>query len=486
MATTTPSTKRRQEFGDYQTPVDLAGRICRLLVAIGVRPHSIIEPTCGKGHFLKAAERAFPSAQLMGLELQSQYADEASQHVRSANVVCGDFFSFDWTTQIQSMRRPRLVLGNPPWVTNSTQSRLNSHNVPVKSNAHGERGIDAITGKSNFDISQAIIQRCCEWFNDSGGWLAVLCKTTVARKVIQRLWSAECLTSSRMYKIDSHAHFSATVDACLLVVQLDPASRNSAAECQVFDDLESEAPSHSIGLRYNAIIANLADFDRYERLHAPHTIRWRSGIKHDCSAVMQLQPRDTHLVNGEGAIVEIEPDLVFPLLKSSDLAADELADPRYRVLVPQSRVGQPTDAIQHQFPRTWKYLQRNSSRLRARSSSIYRNKPPFSVFGIGKYSFAPWKVAVAGMYKRFRFHVVGPIAGKPVMLDDTCYFLGFEHREPATELCRELNATAAQTFLNSLTFWDEKRPVTAQRLSRLNLAELNKDLYDIWAGSLIT
>ena len=61
--------------------------------------------------------------------------------------------------------------------------------------------------------------------------------------------------------------------------------------------------------------------------------------------------------------------------------------------------------------------------LDGRGSSIYRSCPPFSIFGIGEYSFAPWKVAISGFYKRLSFVAVAPLDGKPAMLDDTCYFL---------------------------------------------------------------
>ncbi len=48
------ATKRRRiEYGDFQTPPDLAREICRVLRS--ERPKSLIEPTCGTGAFLSAA-----------------------------------------------------------------------------------------------------------------------------------------------------------------------------------------------------------------------------------------------------------------------------------------------------------------------------------------------------------------------------------------------------------------------------------------------
>ena len=46
---------------------------------------------------------------------------------------------------------------------------------------------------------------------------------------------------------------------------------------------------------------------------------WRSGIKHDCSPILELTIKDGVYYNGLGEIVDIEDDLIYPLLKSSDV-----------------------------------------------------------------------------------------------------------------------------------------------------------------------
>ena len=72
---------------------------------------------------------------------------------------------------------------------------------------------------------------------------------------------------------------------------------------------------------------------------SPYT--WRSGLKHDASEVMELNPASDHYVNGKGEPVRIEPNFVFPLLKSSDLGNGRLI-PRKFVIVPQKTTGQDT------------------------------------------------------------------------------------------------------------------------------------------------
>ena len=104
--------------------------------------------------------------------------------------------------------------------------------------------------------------------------------------------------------------------------------------------------------------------------------------------------------------------------------------------------------------------------MKKRGSSIYRNRPPFSVFGVGDYSFAPWKVAISGFYKKLEFVVLGPVKGRPVVLDDTSYFLPCQTKEQAEYLTTLLNSPAARSFYKALIFWDSKRPITADLLRR--------------------
>jgi hypothetical protein len=100
---------------------------------------------------------------------------------------------------------------------------------------------------------------------------------------------------------------------------------------------------------------------------------------------------------------------------------------------------------------------------------------PFALFGIGDYSFAPWKVAVSGLHRTPRFALVGPVDNKPVLFDDTCYFLPFEDETEARIVADVLNSAECNEFLESLTFTDSKRPITVELLQRLNILALAED-----------
>ncbi len=174
--------------------------------------------------------------------------------------------------------------------------------------------------------------------------------------------------------------------------------------------------------------------------------------------------------NGLGERVHIEDSFVYPLLKSSDVAHGR--SPRRWVIVPQSFVGEDTARLEKVAPRTWRYLCDHGDKLDARKSSIYQNKSRFAIFGIGPYSFAPWKVAISGFYKKLSFTLVGPQKGKPVFLDDTVYFLPAKDEAEARQLACVLNSERAYDFFSSCIFWDEKRPITAKILGRLDIAAL--------------
>ncbi|PYJ85214.1 MAG: hypothetical protein DME22_09960 [Verrucomicrobia bacterium] len=158
-------TKQRIEFGDFQTPLPLAREVCAKLKELGVEPSVVVEPTSGVGNFLRAAAEAFPNATLEGLEINEEHLRTASSELKEfldagrIRLRLQDFFVFDWDTYLSNLQGQLLMLGNPPWVTNSTVSGLKGSNLPEKQNFLGLRGFAAKTGKSNFDISEWMLIR---------------------------------------------------------------------------------------------------------------------------------------------------------------------------------------------------------------------------------------------------------------------------------------------------------------------------------------
>jgi len=315
------------------------------------------------------------------------------------------------------------------------------------------------------------------------GTIAMLCKTATARRFLRQAWrDGQPLGPVSLHRLDAKAHFGVAVDACLLVAAV---GTRGEPEALVFDRLQDPRPSCTMGLLGGHLVPDLPTYRRLRHFEGGCPQSWRSGIKHDCSPIMELRAGDRGTWRNQlDETVDIEQERVFPLLKCSDLAHGR-PDPARWVLVPQDRVGQDTRGLAISAPRTWKYLMSHQALLAARKSSIYGEQPPFSVFGVGGYSFAAWKVAVSAMHAVPKFVMVGPVQGRPVLLDDTSYFLSFDDEPAARLVSAILNSGPCLEFLNSLVFRDAKRPITVDVLRRLNLDALAQaaGLADAWARS---
>ncbi|MDY6781046.1 MAG: SAM-dependent methyltransferase [Cyanobacteriota bacterium] len=471
--------KTKIEYGDFQTPIDLAEKVCEKLASLGVNPDLIIEPTCGIGNFVDAASRIFQlTPKIIGVEINPLYV-QAIKNKKKLLCDCrisikqGNFFDLNWSALIDDACQNILILGNLPWVTNSQQGKIRGVNLPTKVNFQKHKGLDAITGKSNFDISEWMLIDLINRLQGRNGYLAILCKTAVARKILNHLRLKKLnLSFSAIYKIDTKKYFGTTVDAGLFFCDFSEKTRTYF--CSVFEDLETSS-FKQIGYYNETLVRDIRSLKKVSFLwDKKSNTKWRSGVKHDCSRVMQLCKVDNSLINGLGKVVDIEDNYVFPLLKGSDVAKGKVEQTDKYILVPQSRIGEPTEQIKKDAPKTWQYLIAHAEYLDSRKSKIYQNNPRFSVFGVGDYTFKPWKIAICGLYKKLDFRLVGEIENKSTIFDDTVYFISFDNEKLARTTFESLLSQPAIAFYSSLIFWDEKRPIKTGILNRLNLERLRE------------
>jgi hypothetical protein len=466
-------------FGDFQTPTVLAQLACTVIDP--AQPFkTIIEPTCGKGQFLTSALKHFSDYEkAIGIEINQQYLAETAtalvqQELERVKLEASCFFEYDWGSLLNQVTEPILMIGNPPWVTSATLGTLETSNTPKKSNFQNHKGINAITGNGNFDISEWMLLSLIARLNGKTGTLAMLCKTSVARKVLKYAWQQNYqLQACAIYGINAVEHFNANVDACFLVCNFEPNQHQK--ECFVYDSLLEKNLLTTLGLYQHKLVANVPNFIRYAYLEGKSSYTWRSGIKHDCASVMELTKKDAVFTNGLEETIELESTFVYPLLKSSDVY-NKVIEPTRWMIVPQTFIGESTEKLALVAPKTWHYLKQHESFLNKRRSSIYNNKPLFSVFGLGAYSFAPWKVCISGLYKHLKFMIVGSYNNQPIVVDDTVYFIPCYSKLEAERLYACLTSEPATQFLSSLIFWDAKRPITAHILNSLNIDKLLLEL----------
>ncbi|MCJ0893688.1 SAM-dependent methyltransferase [Rhodococcus sp. ARC_M5] len=455
------------EFGDFQTPIELARALVNTLPR--QRWTRILEPTCGVGNFLSVMAQSHPEAERVGIEVQPEYASSASQFGR---IVTASIFDFDLAGDVDwtSEPGPTLVIGNPPWVTNSQLSALDSINRPSRANTKNARGIDAITGSSNFDIAEFIWIKLVTEFSDRPVTVAMICKTQVARNVLLHCARHSLpVTSSSLRMIDAKKWFDAGVDACWFTVELGPGRTDYTAH--TYPRVDASQPDNRIGVVDGQLVANVEAYRRSKQFDGASPRTWRQGIKHDATAVMEL------IENGGpqtklGSSVSIEPDYLFPLFKCTDVYRDKLNSVSRWMIVPQSHTGDDTAQLADSAPKLWKYLTDNAAVLDGRKSSIYRRRARFCIFGVGPYTFAPYKIAISGFHKIPQFRMVGPYDGTPAVFDDATYLLPFE--DPASCAVAHALLTGPETtdLIAALAFWDSKRPVTKKLLQRIDLSAI--------------
>ncbi len=433
-------------------------------------PVTVVEPTCGVGAFLVAARSRFDGAALRGYEVNDAYVDAARLSLgASASVTRADFFSVDWRRELASLRDPILVVGNPPWVTAAGLGALGAKNLPAERDARGLKGLDARTGRSNFDVSEAMLLRLVEALAGRDATVAVLCKSSVARRLVERASRGAPIAPLGMWRVNARAHFAAAVDACLFA--FETRLLEGVLAVPVFASLDAREACQHLGVIDGAAVSDVGAWRDTSHLAGSFTPEWRSGMKHDCAAVMELRAHGGRWRNGAGEEVEVEDAVRFPLLKGTEVSRGVSA-PTRAVIVTQRRLGDDTARLEREAPEAWRYLTAHRGAFEARRSSIYRSQPPFAVFGVGDYSFAPWKVAISGLHKRLSFTLVAPHEGRPVMLDDTCYFAPFEREEAAREAHSALSSEAARAFFEARVHWDAKRPIHKSLLQSLDLARL--------------
>lgn len=211
---------------------------------------------------------------------------------------------------------------------------------------------------------------------------------------------------------------------------------------------------------------------------ASEWVQGRKGITTDLNGIYFVRILD---VNESTGIVEIETrpeagkhnigpkrtfwieaDMLYPLLKgASDFNAFDLAikDELY-VLVPNTGIVksayESTRVELRKLRRTSSYFKSYQALLENRSTYKKRMpKAPYcSVYNVGDYTFAPYKVIWAEQSGVFKSAVASsgsvPIVGKrPYVPDHKIYFVDFRAEAPAHYLCGLLNSEIIGEYLYS-------------------------------------
>lgn len=461
----------RRILGDWQTPGDFACHCVRELVRLfpNFVPSTIFEPTCGRGSFLSACVNTFGDSQLYGIELQREHVEWARTDIPEATIICGDVFT-ESSRILSSSKSPLLIVGNPPWVHTDT---LSANNAKIDSRRFGSKaflnGLDAIIGNGNADIAELIFEHLWSETVDIERVFALLLKRSTARSIVQSLTADSEHPEMTICEFDAKPIFGIDASACLLIVSvLEQRGAGKIFLCNLDDTAKRSEVSFENGIiiRARATISLLRD-------GKPENIVWRQGVKHDCANIMELARTADGYVNKLGESVAVEESALYPLCKSSDLLhcpGTVLGDTKRAMPIWQKCLSDDPELVLREYPSLLRYIQAHADMFDKRRSKIYADRPRFSIFGIGEYSFSEYKIAISCFSKEPRFVLCEPQGGKPIVFDDTCYFLPFDDRMFAICCFIVLRSEAVSGFFDSVADETSKRVFSKKVLSLLDIA----------------
>lgn len=159
--------------------------------------------------------------------------------------------------------------------------------------------------------------------------------------------------------------------------------------------------------------------------------------------------------------VAIESNFVYPLLRGKDVS-QWLSKPRYLILIPHDQANPSTGVseriLKTQYPQTYKYLSSIESFLRSRSGYKQffeaQGAPYWSLYNVGPYTFAPYKLVWRYIASDFTTAVVSSAempdgSVKTIIPETKLVLIPFEDEMAAHFLCAQLASSIARFAIMS-------------------------------------
>ena len=385
-----------------------------------------------------------------------------------------------WAKIIQNYFAPLLhsefdfVVGNPPWIKwdfLSKEYKLKLGNLYLNIyKLFSHKGMKAGMGYSHDDISVVFMYVAIDKYLKIGGKLGFVMKQTLYKSIAG--------SEFRKFKIEKEQEASIPLKVLKVNDMLALAPFKSSAQSETSTIILEKGKETTYPVEYNIWIPKNYSPDEGDMLESvlsnvkierkkayPHNDKnpkdvWvildsgkdkhayisgknyyvpRHGIVNDLNAVffIDILGKDNRNINIQNKVggakkkvrpikTTIEKDLVYPFLKPRNIDRWRMDGYSY-CLVPQKKTGEKNESkIRTDHPLTFAYLHKFKDNLLNRSSRWFKVKgfPFYSIFGIGDYSFSPYKVVWSCMSYSPNFAVVSNvedeyIGKKTVMPDNT-------------------------------------------------------------------
>jgi len=397
------------------------------------------------------------------------------------------------------------VVGNPPWVNWENLPdgyRQNTAHLWTRYALFSHKGFEAILGKAKDDISVLMTYVVMDRFLKPGGKLGFvitqsLFKTSGAGQGFRRFQLGEKGAPIRVVHVDDMVvlnPFEGASNRTAVMVLEKGLPNRYPVPYTVWRKKERVQFSYDSSLEEVITATRRLNFSAEPVDPNDITSSWLTARKGALRAVRQVLGQSDYIahegVNTGGAnavywveivaerpdglvmirnitkgakrkvsqVTEvIEPDLLYPLLRGRDVQRWK-ADPSAFILLTHKR-GMRLKAIteedmQQAYSGTWVYLKRFEPVLRERAAfrryftrkdrngNVVETGPFYSMFNVGDYTFASWKVVWTRM-ARISAVVVGQVKGRAIIPQETITLV---------DCATELEAHFIASLINSTSF----------------------------------
>ena len=177
----------------------------------------------------------------------------------------------------------------------------------------------------------------------------------------------------------------------------------------------------------------------------------------------------------------IETDLIYPLIKPRDTKRWGIETYQY-MIVPHQKAGENNESfLRTELPKSYAFLNSFKTELATRKSKWFYggDKPFYSLFGIGKYTFENYKVVWCCMSYKPDFSVVSKVKDEHIGIktyipDNTIGYLSVESADEAHYICSILNSDKIKALF-SLRSSKSKWGISIDMVNKVPIEEFSQE-----------
>jgi len=529
----------RHDLGEYFTPYWLTDRTIEMSGFKGDLNSILLDPGCGSGVFLLAAAEMKYQAnkdksqeEMMNSILRTVVGCDINPLcvlTARLNLVC--WLALKFGLPLPNVKIPVLhydtvfkrpasgqfddinrvlpdgcdyLVGNPPWI--SWNSLLGGYRKQIELELLPEyalfdfHGQEAQLGHSNDDYLVTFTLVTIHRYLKEGGLCSFIIKqpllTNVSGKTFRRFSIHHVRENVRLgvkevADLRKVNPFGIGNETAIIVLKREdktvypvPYETWSKSDGEIVVEKGEAKPSNDRDITSPWVVLT-PDLKETEFMEGNYVYEIRHGLKHDVADVLIVRPIERNedrlvvqrISEDDKEMYEVEVEAVYPFLQPRHISAWKFEGYTYAI-IPQRKAGEDNEEkLARVFPLTYKYLERFKDRFTARKSRIFTQKPFYGLFGLGTYTWKPYKVCWCGLGFKPEFVVLSAIRDRMVgdklpIPDGTIYFIPLDRKEEAHFVCAVLNSELVRKFLSARS-GKSKRGLSKKVMEQLSLPRFN-------------